>query len=66
MQIDTFINYFAYQFTLYDKDRDTCWIPPRNFTEKEQRVIEQEVKEIAWYPYPIAWDLIKKGSENES
>jgi len=45
-------------FTLYDEDRDTCWIPPHNFTKKEQEVIEQEVKEIAWYPYPIAWDLI--------
>ena len=44
--------------TLYDEDRDTCWIPPHNFTKKEQEVIEQEVKEIAWYPYPIAWDLI--------
>ena len=59
-------------FTLCDKDRDTCWIPPHNFTEKEQRVIEQEVKEIAWYPYPIAWDSricrpkkFKKESEDE-
>ena len=50
-------------FTLCDEEEgfeDTCWIPPRNFTKKEQEDIEQEVKEIAWYPYPIAWDLIKK------
>ena len=37
---------------------DICWVPLRNFTKKEQEVIEQEVTEIAWYPYPIAWDLI--------
>ncbi len=56
-------------FTLFDKDRDTCWIPPHNFTEKEQEDIEQEVKEIAWYPYPIAWDSRicrpKKESEDD-
>ena len=51
---------------------ETRWVPPHNFTKKEQEDIEQGVKEIAWYPYPIAWDsricrpkIFKKESEHE-
>ena len=44
-------------FTLFDKDRDTCWIPPHNFTEKEQEDIEQEVKRNCVVPVPDCMGL---------
>ena len=48
-------------FTLCDDEEgleDICWVPLHIFTKKEQEDIEQEVTEIAGYPYPIAWDLL--------